>query len=108
MTKFDQSLDYAIHAIGDWKYKENISKIYLYGSCARMEQKSDSDIDLYIELESEIPLSAIRELKVECNPEDWKLPEVDIKVDFGENTLDKDDLFHKNIKREGMLLWEKK
>lgn len=108
MTKFDQALDHAIQTIGNWEYKKTISKIYLYGSCARMEQRSDSDIDLYIELESEIPLSAIRELKVECNPEDWRLPEVDIKVDFGESTVEKDDLFHRNIKREGILLWEKR
>lgn len=108
MTKFDQALEYAIQEIGNWKYKNCIEKIYLYGSCARSEQKPDSDIDLYIELGIEVPEEEIRNLKIQCNPDDWKLPDVDMKFDIHNSVLEKDDLFHKNIRNEGILLWEKK
>lgn len=108
MTKFDQALGHAIKEIGNWKYKNSIEKIYLYGSCARNEQRSDSDIDLYIELSTDVPGEEIRNLKIQCNSDDWKLPEVDVKVEISGNVLEKDDLFHKNIRNEGILLWEKR
>lgn len=108
MTKFDQALDYAIQEITDWKYRDRINKIYLYGSCARKEEQVDSDIDLYIELDVEIPAADIRDIKVKCNSGDWKLPDVDVKIGAGANALAAADLFHRNIKKDGIVLWEKK
>lgn len=106
VTKFDEALEYAIQVIGNWSYKNYIRKIYLYGSCARGVAGPDSDVDIYIQLETELPAEELRWLKTRCNSDDWKLPEVDIKIES--TGLDSGDLFHNNIKNEGILLWEKK
>lgn len=108
VTKFDQALAYAIQEIGNWKYRNYIKKICLYGSCARNEQRADSDIDLYLELEAGVPMKELRALKISCNPDDWRLPDVELKIDIGENENRFDDLFHKNIQKEGVVLWERK
>lgn len=108
MTKFDQALAYAIEEIGKWKYRDYIKKICLYGSCARNEQRADSDVDLYLELENGVPVNELRMLRIRCNPDDWKLPDVELKIDIGENESRREDLFHKNIQNEGIILWEKK
>lgn len=107
MTKFDKALDYAIEHIITWKHKDAISSIFLYGSCARNEQNAESDIDLFIELNEEVPMDAIRQLRTEANPADWKLPEVEIK--FGQQgCFEQENLFYRNIKRDGVLLWKRK
>lgn len=107
-TRFDKVLELAIGEIGDWKYKDNIEKIYLYGSCARNEARYESDVDLYIELNEDVPEADIRELKIKCNPEDWRLPDVDIKTGVGAKIIENDDLFYRNIRGDGILLWKRK
>lgn len=107
-TRFDKVLELAIGEIGDWKYKDNIEKIYLYGSCARNEARYESDVDLYIELNEDVPAADIRELKIKCNPEDWRLPDVDIKTGVGAKIIENDDLFYRNIRGDGILLWKRK
>lgn len=106
-TKFDRAMDYAIEGLAGWKYKNNITRIFLYGSCARNRAGAESDIDLYIELDTAVPPAALRELKTRCNSDDWTLPDVDVKIGMT-GLLEKDDLFYQNIRKEGILLWERK
>lgn len=104
---FEKSLDYALDHIIEWAYKEKICAIYLYGSYARNEHNADSDVDLYIQVDAGTEKNVIRELKVLCNPDDYTLPEVEVKIEEGTDSLMKDDLFHRNIRRDGILLWKR-
>lgn len=105
-TRFDDALSYTIDQILNWKFKSAISAIYLYGSCARNEQNADSDVDLFIELLEEVPNEAKRQLKVDGNPDDFRLPDVELKFGMS-GCLDQEELFYKNIKRDGVVLWKK-
>lgn len=107
-TRFDMSLEHAIDAIASWEYKDDVLQIYLYGSCARQEQKRTSDVDLYLIVEKDLPPKAVRDLKTARVPADWKLPDVDVKVDFGREAFLQNDLFHNNVRKDGVLLWERK
>lgn len=102
-----KALEYASNQILKWNYAKEIQSIYLFGSCSRGEQGYDSDVDIYIICSPNIPKSALRQLKIMVLPEDPTLPDVEVK--FGFKSLDEeDDLFHKNIKKDGILLWQKK
>lgn len=107
MTKFDKALDYALEQTANWEHRDHIKRIWLCGSCARGTADADSDIDLYIELDMELPAEDIRNIKMQCNPEDWRLPDVEVKIEKESNGADQEDLFHKNIKADGIILWER-
>ena len=106
--RFKRSLDCAVTKITQWEHRERILAVYLYGSYARNEQSADSDIDLYIQTDTKTDRKMIRELIVLCNPEDYRLPEVEVKVEQGVDSLMKNDLFHENIRKDGILLWKRK
>lgn len=55
----------------------------------------------------ELPAEDIRNIKMQCNPEDGRLPDVEVKIEKESNGADQEDLFHKNIKADGIILWER-
>lgn len=100
------ALNYAASQILKWEYANKIKAIYLFGSYARGEQSYDSDVDIYIICSPSVPKNALRKLKIMVLSEEENMPEVDVK--FGFNDLNaENDLFHDNIKKEGILLWQK-
>lgn len=100
------ALNYAVSEIVNWQYVKSVTEIYLYGSYARGEQSYDSDVNIYIICSKNIPIAALRKLKMNVMPEDYNLPEVEVK--FGFKSLEKEtDLFHANIRKDGILLWKK-
>ena len=106
MNRHEQSLIYALNVLKQKEYKQYISAIYLYGSCARGTQSFDSDVDLLIRLSDSTPKKLLRRMRVDVTP-DISLPEVELKFYFG-NTFSNSFQFNKNIEQEGILLWEKK
>lgn len=105
--RHSRSLDYAINQIVNWNASACIEAIYLYGSYARGKYGYDSDVDIYIELHKEPDRKALRKLKCDILPNDSSLPDVDLH--FGFAPLETySDLFHQNIKEDGILLWKKK
>ena len=90
-------------------FAKNIIQIILYGSVARREENAESDIDIAIIIE-ELQNKEMREKFIEWNSEmDMKYNRVFSIVDIEKANMDKwgDVLpFYKNIKKEGVVLWE--
>ena len=80
--------EYALKVIQSSCIKPYIKTIYLYGSCARGEEKYSSDVDLFLEL-SESFLSAETDLKIVVGDE-WK-----------KNKM----LYYANVRKEGIQIW---
>ena len=88
------------------EFSEYIKEIYLYGSCARGEQKFSSDVDLFVRVQENTPTRVLRKMRIEAMPDDDNLPEVDLKFTSGEN-FSQSYRFNENIKKEGKLIWKK-
>jgi len=99
-----KSLAYAIRALKP--YKPYIKAIYLYGSCARCEQKSSSDVDLFLFMTAETSPEIMREIRANLSPGDTSLPEVDVHFSTNEE-FSGCKTFNNNLKKEAKLIWEK-
>lgn len=104
--RHEASLLHALQILRQQPYRDFIRKIYLYGSCARGEQKYHSDLDLLLIVEPSMPNVLIRELKSRVMPDDDTLPEVELKVNKGEE-LSFSHQFTTNLKKDGVLLWNR-
>lgn len=102
-----KSLLYALNVLKSNKYKEHIREIYLYGSCARGHQKFDSDVDLFLFVDEGVSDQLIRELRIAVSPDDYTLPEVEIKISKT-NYFSNSRIFQTNLEREAILLWKRK
>lgn len=83
-----------------------IKEIYLYGSCARGEQKFGSDVDLLVKVEKDTSPRILRKMRVEVMPEQLDLPDVELKFFIGPE-FSESYRFNENIKKEGRLIWKK-
>lgn len=106
MSRHEEALNYALQVLSQEQYKAFIYEIYLYGSCARGTQKFDSDIDLLIKIDENIPKDVLRKMRMDVIP-DYNLPEVELKF-FKEDTFSSSPQFNENLKKEGILLWKRK
>ena len=104
MTRHEKALQYALSVLTDERYSAYLDAIYLYGSCARGDQKYTSDVDLLLKLRKTVPSGVLRSMRVEATPDDWELPEVELKFFWGER-FDGSEQFDRNIRKEGKLLW---
>ena len=106
MSRHAQSLQHALDVLKQPEYKQYIRSIYLYGSCARKEQKYDSDVDLFLFLDNQAPDELIRRMRLDVIPH-FTLPEVEIKFSKT-NEFSSSRQFSRNIERAGKLIWERK
>ncbi len=90
-----------------------IDEIYLYGSCARSQEKYASDIDLFCCLN--IPYKneygkLIRQINLTDKPLD--LPDIDFNYIFNEYTFNDivnfKQSYYKHVHEEAILLWARK
>lgn len=108
--RHQEALDYALATIKKSPIYPYITALYLYGSCARGEEKWNSDIDLFIvldetykqhkELQTDLLL-----LKASVSTDGLYDVETDLRTVIGDNWLHADTLFYKNIRKDGILLW---
>lgn len=105
MSRHSEALIYALRVLREPQNLCKIRKIYLYGSCARKQQKYDSDVDLFLVTER-LSASEIAKLRSCVNSGDSKLPEVEVKISFTER-FSSSQRFNKNLEREAILLWER-
>ena len=109
-NRCNRSMQYAITQIKNSPLSPFVRALYLYGSCARKQQTFNSDIDLFLELKKESDKeqlkNAIIQLKSNVIPLEMNLPEVDLKVVFGDDWKSDHSLYYQNIKREGISIWE--
>lgn len=102
-----QSLEYALSILLQDEYAWYIRSIYLYGSCARREQKYTSDVDLFVFFDHDTPKSVIFNLKSITSPDDSDLPEVDLHCSLS-NSFGFSKCYDDNLTREAKLLWERR
>lgn len=109
LERSQKSIDYATSVIFQSTLAPYISAIYLYGSCARNMQRYSSDVDIFLELDKKCNPDIFREdiinLIASVSPPDTMLPEVDLRVEIGEAWKSDGTVFHKQILKEGRLLW---
>lgn len=90
-------------------FTKDVMQIILYGSVARQEETTESDIDIAIIVEN-MQSPEVREKFIEWNSEmDMKYNRVFSIIDIERAKMDKwgDVLpFYKNIKEEGVVLWK--
>lgn len=106
MNKHAEALKYALQVLNNERYKKYIKAIYLYGSCARGEQKATSDVDLFLKVDIDTPQKVLLSMRNDVMPEDEFLPEVELKFSKSDQ-FSSCNQFSKNIERDGKLLWER-
>lgn len=105
LSRHRMSMDQAIKKLVE-EFSEYIKEIYLYGSCARGEQKFSSEVDLFVRVKENTPSRVLRKMRIEAMPDEENLPEVDLKFTSGES-FSQSYRFNENIKKEGKLIWKK-
>ncbi|MDE6888625.1 MAG: nucleotidyltransferase domain-containing protein [Eubacterium sp.] len=105
LSRHAQSLQYALNVLRTPKYKPYIRSVYLYGSCARLQQTFDSDVDLFLFLDREMPDHLIREMRLDVIPH-YSLPEVEIKYSKNDE-FSSSYQFNQNLERDARLIWER-
>ncbi len=90
-------------------FGENIQQIILFGSTARMDAASDSDIDIAIILRQELSHDKRVEFLEWSADFDMKYEKVFSFIDIEKQKMEQwgDILpFYKNIQKEGIVLWK--
>ncbi len=109
--RHEKALAYAVEVLRNSPLAQYVKELYLYGSYARGDYKYSSDIDLFLVLEDEAREyhSEIMKLKSEVtDAEDFEGVDVDLKVTFGDTWKESNQFYHKNIRRDGKNIWERK
>ena len=105
-----KSIDYAISIIKESRIFPFVDKLLLYGSCARQDQRYDSDVDLFLVLKPNIDLDVYRDdlirLKGDVSPVDFDLPEVDLHSTVGNVWETSNMLYYQNVKRDGIEIYK--
>lgn len=74
-----EAMKIAINMLSKKPYVDYIEAIYLFGSCARGEQKYHSDVDLLVQCREDVLPETIRSMSIAVMPEKLDLPEVELK-----------------------------
>ena len=100
------AIQYALRQIK--KSPVAVTKLILFGSCARWQQAFSSDVDLLLEVSENIPedfRTELVKLRSMVTPVDADAPEVDLRIVIG-NAWEKNPmLYYKNIRRDGIDIW---
>lgn len=111
MAKSRISMQYAMKKIFESKIFDYIDAVYLYGSCARYEQRYDSDVDIAIELSENINIDSYKDeifmLLSKISPVNSDIPDVDTKILIGSNWRCSPMLYYKNLSRDAIVLYKK-
>ncbi len=104
------ALRYAIDQIQKSSLRDFVDDVILYGSTARNEATITSDIDLLLVLNPAIKKEAnysnwIVKIKGEISTDDFRDPETDLHVTFGDSWKQENQAFQKNIQSEGLSIW---
>ena len=84
-----------------------VSKIILYGSCARSAAKYNSDIDIAL-IARDFSSDTHREIRrLRSDYQDGKGPDVDIHCISEDNYANGESWFVQNVRKDGIVLWKK-
>ncbi|KSV58748.1 nucleotidyltransferase domain-containing protein [Acetivibrio ethanolgignens] len=107
LNRHEKALIHAVAVLKEPQYKKFIKAIYMYGSCARKDYKDTSDVDLFIRVDPCMPQKLRRQLRVEVIPDDFRLPDVDLKISDSDDFSDSNH-FNDNVRKDAVLLWKEK
>jgi predicted nucleotidyltransferase len=97
----EKSIEYAKEVILSYIPEDKINQLFLYGSFARNEPNSRSDVDIALFIKpNTLTIKQKRQLKSEAMPLDIHLPEVDLHI-FDGFLSEYDDTYFNAIKRDG-------
>lgn len=103
---------YAINQLKDYPLTSYIEAIYLYGSCARGEEKWDSDVDLCIVLKESVKTAPkysplMHTMKGILSDDKIDSVEVDAKIFIGDEWKTSKTLFCENLRKDGKIIWQR-
>ena len=106
-----EAIDYAIRQIRQSPIAPCVENLILFGSCAREEARWNSDVDLCLVLRPEVKKidgfsRIIHELKGVISDDQPGSVETDLKVVVGDDWKTSSMLFFKNIRRDGISIWQ--
>lgn len=86
--------------------------VVLYGSYARGEQNHNSDVDLLIQISENVLDSGFTRLKIrniiaDCVPYNPLMPEIDFHLVFSDVWKNSEDIFFREIRKDGYFVWKK-
>ena len=102
---------YAISKLKDYPLAPYIETIYLYGSCARGEEKWNSDVDLCIILKESVKMvpkysPLMHTMKGILSDDKIDSVEVDAKIFIGDEWKTSKTLFCENLRKDGKIIWQ--
>lgn len=106
----ESALRYAIRQIEKSSICSYVEDLILYGSTARNEATQTSDIDILLVLNPDIKKEAnysnwIVKIKGEISTDDFRDPETDLHIAYGDSWKYENQAFQKNIQSEGLSIW---
>ncbi len=109
-SRRESALRYALQKITESPLFPYVDDVILYGSTARNETKKSSDIDLLLVLNPKIKNEAkhsgwIVKIKGGISTENYKDPETDLHIAYGDFWKNENRAFQKNILTEGFSIW---
>lgn len=104
------TLKYAKDKISKSTLSKYVKDVVLYGSTARGQAKSSSDVDLLMVLDDKIKNNKrynaeIINLKGNISTDDFSLPEADLHVVYDETWKDNNNVYFSNVRKEGFSIW---
>lgn len=105
-----RALQIALEKLKKTKIMDYKKELYLYGSMARGEATWRSDVDLFLVLDEagrdnrELKKLIIY-LKGNLTEDDMEAAEIDLKVVFGDAWKESNQVYYRNILREGKRIW---
>ena len=97
--------EYALKVIQSSCIKPYIQSIYLYGSCARGEEKYSSDVDLFLELSESFRSRPELKKYIYLLKSELDDAETDLKVVVGDEWKKNKMLYYANVRKEGIQVW---
>jgi predicted nucleotidyltransferase len=107
-SKQQKAFLYAIEQIRNSGIFPLVNQIILYGSCARSEEKWNSDVDIMLELSNmdSVNTRDICQLKSNVMTDNLMDAEVDLKITTA-GWESRENSFFKNVKKEGIVVWSR-
>ena len=111
MKRHEEAIIYALNEIKISKIAPYVLDVILFGSCARKEEKYESDIDLLLVLNEKAKEheyhKAIILLKGSVSSPEINAAEVDLKITFNNDWQSSNNTIYNCIKKDGIRIWKK-
>lgn len=107
-----EALSFALDVISQSPLYPFLQRIILFGSCARGEERFDSDVDLLLVFDAEIKnvpdyRRMYRVLRVAASSDELYAAETDLKLAIGNAWEASNETIYHCIRKDGICVWER-